>query len=83
MTQNVAEGLTVSEPTPSKYAFATDDLSMYERIDPAEFPDYDAVDSRDVAERGAPSQARMVVDAEGVRPYDRDGRQTFGGSDGD
>lgn len=33
---------------PGRYAFVQDDLSLYERIDPGEFPDYDAVDSRDI-----------------------------------
>lgn len=33
-------------------AFSHDDLSIYERLDPAEFPDFDEVDSRDVGEPG-------------------------------
>lgn len=41
------------EPRP-KYAFSADDLSIYERIDPDEFPDYDEVDSRTVEDRGVP-----------------------------
>ena len=28
-----------------KYAFTTDDLSVYERIDPDQFPNHDKVDS--------------------------------------
>jgi hypothetical protein len=34
----------MSQPGP-KYAFTQDDLSVYERIDPDQFPDYDDVDS--------------------------------------
>jgi hypothetical protein len=32
-------------PRPPKYAFSHDDLSVYERIDPHEFPDFDEADS--------------------------------------
>lgn len=38
----------MTEPAPHRLAFITDDLSMYERADPDEFPDYDEIDSRDV-----------------------------------
>lgn len=75
---NLTEVVTVTDPTPQKWAFASDDLSIYERVDPEEFPHYDDIDSRDVAE------ARMVIDTAGIRLYDAFGRlSTYGGPDGD
>jgi hypothetical protein len=52
------------EPGP-KYAFTHDDLSVYERIDPDQFPNHDDVDS-EVAE--------LVIADDGKRgtyPYPR------------
>lgn len=40
--------------TAPRWVFSHDDMSIYERIDPAEFPDYDDVDSREIVDRGAP-----------------------------
>lgn len=38
----------------AKYAFSHDDLSVYERIDPDEFPDFDQVDSTTIFDPGQP-----------------------------
>lgn len=39
-------------PHGSKWAFSTDDLSIYERADPDEFDLYDYVDSTTITESG-------------------------------
>lgn len=51
----------MSAPTPRR-AFTTDELSVYERVDPDDFPDYDHVDSRVVIDNGAPAEG--VPDAD-------------------
>lgn len=43
----------MSETTPRR-VFTTDDLSVYERPDPDEFPDYDDVDSTPFEDPGEP-----------------------------
>lgn len=40
--------------TQPKWVFSHDDLSVYERIDPDEFPNYDEVDSRVIADPAPP-----------------------------
>lgn len=63
-----------------KYAFAADDLSVYERVDPDQFPNHDNVDST-VAEAiiaETPSQvARVDVVGNDLRAYDRRGDQVW------
>jgi len=36
----------------AKYVFSTEELSVYERIDPDQFDNYDEVDSTTIAETG-------------------------------
>lgn len=66
----------------ARYAFSTNDLSIYERIDPAEFPDFDRVDSTTIG-----SQARVEISGESpaITMYDVGGRVTYrdGPVDGD
>lgn len=56
--------------TQPKWVFSHDDLSVYERADPDEFPDYDDVDSRQIVDQGSPEGPVSVFRA-GPFPYPR------------
>lgn len=55
----------MTEPAPDRRAFIHDDLSMYERISPDEFPDYDDIDSRDVRVNDIDAQYWQPIDGTG------------------